>query len=384
MIGIAVVFLAAADPRFAVETAAGQFVDGVILSLDGRQVIMDAGPPVPTADVIEIRRTDGRQPQPPLDRPHLRLTNGDIWPGEFLEWVEDHVLFRAEFGPAVIARVPVERVAVIETVGRSQPVVAAQFADDRVTLRNGDVLLGTVVQLPGDGPLRLDQAGRLREVERGLLRRIEPSTELAGATDADGVTTIFIDGSRLTCPTISIDDGHWTGRVPGGPSIRRPISDVARMTWNDGRTIPLADLTPRVYRPQPDLAITWPVERWRSRDGTDPLVRWPGSARAVYDVPIGATRFTASAAIDGPPTVRASQRCRVLVDEKLVREFTCTADDPPVVSRIDVPPLSRQLILETESLSLVGGTIRWSDARFVRPDRPKKPAGGKNSRPRNP
>lgn len=297
----------------------------------------------------------------------LMLTDGRLLPGKLAGFEEDGQVIRWTH-PALIdeARINLDQVAVLSFTG---PVSAdAQASEnDRVTLVNGDVLVGFILALNADGlELQIegvDTTTKLPLDRLSLVRFANAKTQ----PPADQHIITLADGTRLYASALTIESDTLavTGVLPGRPQLLQnlPLEKVRRIDFATAglRLVELAD--------QP----------WRTLSGGEVFGRpIPPRLRAgvlhlhapvslAFALPGGTRRFAARAALDleGVSASAAAWADLELIVRQGGREIArhhLTAENPAATLNLPTGPGELVIELDTAANGPILDRLRLSDA----------------------
>jgi hypothetical protein len=375
------------------------------LSDDGSLVLGGSAPTrAKGADIVSLRRAHKWLPGYPKQE-YVLLTNGDAIPGSIVELANDRLLLRAALGTAQELSLPLSSVAVIgldqppgldrgELETRRRQLLSEQRTRDRIRLRNGDVIEGTLTsidrQTPGKaGSVHIETEKKDVTIERDQVAVIALNTELARSLRPKGPYSrlVLANGCRLVLRSAGSDGKTLVGTTPFGATIKVPLEQVVALDTFQGPAVYLSDLKCRAYeyRPWTEGGVRWPCVRDGSVAGRD--LRLAGStydkglglhsySSVTYDLGGTYRRFEALVGIDdetGRPrdgSPGGSVRIKVLVDGKeqpLGWDRELTWRDGPQPVRMPVTGARElTLIVDFGRGGDVQDHVNWADARLIR------------------
>ena len=205
-------------------------------------------------------------------------------------------------------------------------VAAAAGQTDRLLLRNGDEIRGTIEALRDDQVHLLSEVGAISVA----IDRIAAVVFRAPAAPAVAPQTLvvwcgFADGSRLRAARLVVDGEAKSLRAAllGGLSFTAAAGDLVWLQPSGGRAVYLSDRRVDGYRHVPFLSLSWPYHADRSVEGSwlhcggRPYLKGLGvhsAARLTYLLDGSYRRFAADLAVDDETSGGGSVRFRVFVD----------------------------------------------------------------------
>ncbi len=269
--------------------------DDVLVFFDRDRRLREA----PLRDYVQIR---GIGPAPaPTDETSaptatLALVDGSTLPGRWVGAGDDgeHLLWaHPRFGEMTV---PVEDLVVLTLEG--EPIPATGGADDIVRLANGDRLNGFVAGVTGAGLLLIPNGSAdTITLPMDRVSAIRLANPPQPPSDADRVT--FRDGAVLPVYGLVIDRDQvgFEAALPGRAMRREtvPLVEVARIALSGGgvRLLDLHDLPRQTTGGGEVFGLTMPP---RFEPG---VVRLHAPLTLRFELPPGATRFAAEAALPG-------------------------------------------------------------------------------------
>jgi hypothetical protein len=388
---------AAAEPLFAARTAAGKEVRGPLRRLAPDWTVelgKGVRHKVAGAELLGLRQAATDLPGWGGGAEQLVLTNGDRVPVRDLRLGDEKLFFRnKDLGPneaslpvavvRMIWRLPPDGVADAETFRRA--LLLGKRSQDRVLLRNGDTLQGTLSGL-GAGTLAVEAGKKAVKARWEQVAVVAFNTELLERLPAKGPHARVVltpapgsPGGRLTLTSATCDGQTFRGKTAFGALLRVPVGRVAALEVLGGKALPLAEQAPAKYTYFPYLD-----EKWSWSAGANVLGRALRVGGSVYDDGVGmhassalsyaldggCRRFEATAGLDDRDGRRGRVRLRVLVDGKpadLGNGGLLTHAGGPRSVRVDVRG-AKTLTLEVVAAEdgPVQGVVNWVDARLVK------------------
>jgi hypothetical protein len=389
-------------PVFVLHTADGSRPTGPLRSLGPDWSVAVGGltpAKVPAADVLSLRRAGVPLPAYPTEA-QLLLVNGDRLPGQVLEMSDERLRFQAALGSEQELSVPLSAVSVIWLHGypNADPIdmmrlrrrlLAEKRSRDRILLRNGDALEGTLTAIEREGRVLLETGKREVKVERDQVAAIALSTELARGLRPKGLHArlVLANGGRLVLAAAQADARVLTGKTLFGAAVKVPVEQLAALDLYGGAAVYLSDLKTKgfEYTSPSRTELTWPPVRDGSVAGLD--LRLGGSTHdkglgmhshsiLTYDLAGGYRWFETLVGLDdltGRPDgdrPGGSVRIRVLLDGKPQdigwdRELTWRDGPQPIRLRV-AGARELSLVVEFGKGSDVQDHVNWADARLIR------------------
>lgn len=357
------------------ETVVGELVGfdptpAAVLRTDGRER------KIPCSDLVAV---DLRPARPPVrrERPAIELRNGDLLVAEV----------RGGSGAALVAASPLfgqaswplEAISRIEVLPRRRAPVPGEGKLDRLVLRNGEVVEGTVEEVGAGGvKFRSKLLGslsvgfeRLAAVEFAKPRKaLEPPAGLVA-------TVCGVDGSRLSGALGGSEGGKLLLHSPFGPALKVALSGLVRVEFRGGRLVYLSDLAPAEVKETPFFDLVWHYRRDRSVGG-NPL-RVGGRtfrkglgvhSRCVLTYALDGRfrRFAAVVGLDDEVGEKGNVDVAVLVDgKKVYRRKGLSGRDEPLKLSIALEGASRlSLVADFGGEFDICDHLDWADARLIR------------------
>jgi hypothetical protein len=382
---------AASAPEFDLHTAEGPPARGPLVKLDEAwNVNLGGAKPVRAVgdEVISLRRGGLPTPAYPTGEQVL-FVNGDRVPGTVERLGNERLRLRADLGAPAELTVPLAALSVLwladpegsdDAEALRHRLAAERRARDRVLLRNGDVVEGTLLALDGSR-LRLDAEGNEMELERGKVAVVALNTELPRSLRPRGPfgRLVLANGCRLSLTSARCEGRLLAGRTFVGASVEVPLEQVRALDLYQSRAVYLSDLKPRRYEHFPYLGVAWP---WvgdgsvAGRDlhlagGTfDKGLGLHSACRLTYDLGGRYRRFEALVGLDERTGRAGHVVVEVLLDGKqqdLGWNGTLDGSEPPRPIRLAVPGAqSLTLVVGFGRRGDVADHVNWVDARLVK------------------
>jgi hypothetical protein len=257
---------------------------------------------------------------------------------------------------------------------------SGQRTRDRVLLRNGDSLEGTLASM-NEQNVQLEIDKRKLDVRVEKIAAIAMSTELSSRRRPKGpyARLVLANGCRLSLTSATCYDHELRCKSLFGADIRVAAADIVALTLLQGRAVYLSDLKPSKIEQMPYLdAAAMPVRDGsvKGRDlriagGTfDKGVGMHSASRMTYDLAGGYKRFEALVGMDDATGRDGSVRVQVLVDgkpQKLGREGDLTHRKGPLAVRIDVTRAKQlTLVVDFGERGDVQDDVDWAEARLIK------------------
>jgi hypothetical protein len=289
-------------PVFELHTVNGPSVSGPLERISEDWSLSLGETKVDGADVIALRRAQALLPAVPREQ-HIRFANGDCLPGNVLQVDGERLRFRPRFqtrAPLETGReltIPLsllsvlwfavpERVEDAEILRRR--LLTERRRRDRVLLRNGDLVEGTLSSLDEKAlRIEVEANGKRSDVRiaRDRVAVVALNTELTRASRPKGLygRLVLSNGCRLSLASAHTNDGQrLTGKTLFGAVVQIPVEEIVALDHCQGRAVYLSDLEPSRYEHTPFLGVHWPYVADGSVAGRD--LRLGGS---TYDKGIG-------------------------------------------------------------------------------------------------
>jgi hypothetical protein len=387
-------FVSAAEPAspiFQLQTASGEPASGPLLALTENWGVHLGGAKEVRAeggDVVALRRAGVVMPAIPAKN-FVLFSNGDVLPVRRVRLADERLVLVPHLGDGKEIRVSPSRVAVIwlrSPDAENHPdhlrreLAAGQRPRDRVLLRNGDSLDGTLTGMD-EKSVRLDIDKKSIDVRLDRIAALALNTELASKRQpkAPYARLVLANGGRLSLASATSDGKMLTGKTLLGAVIQVKLEDVIALTIHQGRAIYLSDLKPSKIEQTPYLDVASPPMRDASVKGRD--LRLGGgfydkglgmhsACRMTYDLSGAYKRFEALVGLDDATGREGSARVQVLVDgkpRKLDLEGDLTHRNGPLAIRVDVTGAKQlTLVVDFSSRGDVQADLNWVDARLIR------------------
>jgi hypothetical protein len=385
----------ARDPgpaMFHVYTAGGTVATGSLeqlgndwsVALNGDQTTQISG-----SEVIALRHA--KIPLPPTPRePHVRLSNGDCFPGTPLRLSGERVRFTARLGSDQELSLPLSAVTLFwfaapdgveDGAQLCQRLASQRRKRDMVLLRNGDLLEGTLAALDTE-TVQIDQAaGKRVRVTRDKIAAIALSTELARSLRTKGVYArlVLANGSRMSLLSARADRQALEGKTLFGATIQVPVNQLVALDLRQGRVVYLSDLKPSRYEHTPYLGVRWPYTLDASVAGNqlrvggstyDKGIGMHSQSRLAFNLSGGYQWFEARVGLDDRTGRNGNVLVQVLVDGKpqdLGAAGELNGPEKPLRIRV---PVARARELTLVVLFGRRGDVQdhvdWADARLIK------------------
>lgn len=234
----------------------------------------------------------------------------------------DHAVFGS-------LQIPRSQVKLWLLAAASEPIMAHRITreldegpsirEDRVWLISGDSIVGEAVAF--DGTLMFRSAGeelRLAAADIAAISFAAPSRPLPPS--APNYWIGWDDGTLVAVSTLTIDQNQISTSTTGGLNLTGKKSKALTFVQVLDQIAYLSDERPLDFRHTPYYDVTWPLEIDRNLEHMIPSVTGQryvkclamhSAARAVYQVPHGATHFAAQVAIDEASEEKGSAIFRV-------------------------------------------------------------------------
>lgn len=377
-------------PAFRLITADGRAGNGPIMELreDGSSTLGGDKPmQAKGADIISLRRMGKPLPQFPAGE-HVVLTNGDRIPGKVLGLANERLNVRADVGTSSDLALPLTAIAAVwfaspenadEVEKERHRITDGHRQRDRVVLRNGDAIEGTLSAVE-DKLLRLDTQGKDMELERAKTAFVALSTELARPLKPRGRYgfATLANGARLSLTWARLDGSILVGQTLTGGTVRVPVDQLIALDTRQGRAIYLSDVKPLRYEHTPYFGVCWPwvadgsvVRRDLRLGGStfDKGVGMHSASRLTFDL-TGSSAFEAVVGLDEQTGRKGDVIVRVLVDGKpqdLGWDGRLTGQSPPRGVRLATTGGNElTLVVEFGAHGDVGDHVNWADARIIK------------------
>jgi hypothetical protein len=387
----------AAEPTFVARTAAGREYRGPLFRLDAdwsAEVGKGARHKVPSGELIELRQVGVALPPLPSDE-HIVLNNGDRLPVRDVRMQDEKVFFRhPDIAGGAEASLPLSSVALIWRLAPDRVVVpeklrrrllAGKRPRDRVLLRNGDTIEGTLESIRG-GEVEVEVSKKASRARWTQVSAVSLSTDLADKPRPPGLAARLVLTATATAPAAwltvtspSLVDGELRASTAFGATLRVPLSRVASLEVIGGKAVDLGDLAPAKYDYRPYLDEAWPWSRDSNVNGRDLRLGGSSHARGIgthahsrltYRLDGAYRRFEAAVGLDDLDGKAGKARVRVLIDGKpavLGKKELLTGGAAPL--HIDVSLAgAKELTLEVTRVEddPVQAVVNWVGARLVK------------------
>ncbi|MBY0233097.1 MAG: NPCBM/NEW2 domain-containing protein [Gemmataceae bacterium] len=380
--------LCGAEDAFIARTVEGKEVRGPLASLaSGSGIGLGKGGrrKVAWADLATLRREGSKLPEMPADE-HLVLAWGDRVPARDLRLDGERLSFShpdlekpsvALAGVALVWRTGPDRAG--DPAAARRTLLAAKRKSDRVILRNGDGIEGTLSKL-GDS-VEVEQDGKKRSLPWAQVAAVALASE--GAERPKGMVARVVvapsdrsPGGRFALVSARADEDGLIGKTAFGATLRVPLERVELLERVAERIVPLSSLAPSAYRYYPylDEAAKW------SADGTAAGgdLRVGGStwsegmslrahSRTEWALAGAFKRFEALVGLDDREGKRGKAKLRVLGDGKEVAAHELAHSSGPARVSVSVEG-TKALALEVlpNGAGPVRAVVDLVDARLLK------------------
>lgn len=386
-------------PSFELHTTGDKPLVGPIqkMATDG-SVTLAGQSPVAGSEVISLRRLS--EPVPGWPRTaYMLLHNGDRIVGSpveingaFLNYRANAIQRIADEKNEVALRFPLTAISILwlrapESIDRTRyaQTLGDVRADDRLILRNGDVLAGVVTSLDSrKGEIQIEKDENRRKVDLGQVVAVAFSTKLARIRKPAGAYghLVLKDGTRLSVLAPSIDEGRLTAQTMYRDKLQIDVSAISAIDIYQGKCVYLSDLKPAKYqyRSYQGEQYNWAADR--NLEGQELQIKSSvdvhsfdkgiavhGECTLVYALDGKYQRFETVVGLDARLGKRGSVELRVLVDgkeQKVGDGKPLTVESGPWRLRIDVKGAKEiSLIVLWGEGGNVGDHVDWGDARLI-------------------
>ena len=388
---------------FVLETADREPITGPLLSLSddwsvrlgGREEARAAG-----GQVVGLRRAGAAMPPLPA-RNCIFFGNGDALAVSQVRYEDERLVLtpRAPLtlspppnggeGAPKVLRIASAAVAVVWFTAPDderhpdklrRDLASGQRTRDRVLLRNGDSLEGTLTGINGKA-IALEIDKRKLTVQLDKIAAIAMNTELAARRQPKGpyARIALANGCRLSLASAVCDGVTLTGKTLWGADVQIKTEDLVALALMQGRAVYLSDLKPSKVEQTPYLDAVSPPVRDGSVKGRDLRVGggtydkglgMHSACRMTYDLVAGFNRFEATVGLDDATGRDGRARVQVLVDgkpQKLALVGDLTHRNGPLAVRVDVTSAKQlTLVADFGKLGDVQADVDWVDARLLK------------------
>ncbi len=337
--------------------------------------------------LISIRRPD--RPLPPLpEGEHLLFMNGDKFPGHVVQLADDRLRVENQAEHQELT-VPLESLAALwftapEAIDDRQlfyrQLERERRRHDRILLRNGDRLEGTLSRIDRD-VVTLQVNKKPVSIERERVAVIALNTEFARSPrprTAYGKLTLS-NGARLSLAAGQGNGQVWKCKTLFGAALQISVEQVVALQIYQGCALYLSELKPKAYEYIPYFGVSWPWEMDVCVTGVpirlagstyDKGIGMHSASRLTFELPGGYSWLEALVGIDQNVTGSGSAEIEVLTDGKptaLGRGTTLTIHSVPQAIRIPIDGV-RELTLVSKfgSRGDVQAHVDWANARLIR------------------
>jgi hypothetical protein len=363
-------------------TVEDQAIEGDFVGLDATPAIelrvAGASRKLPCSDLLALELRAGKA-APSREGVAVVLRNGDSLRGT-IEGGSGRALTlkSALFGSA---ECPLQAITRIElpVAQPSQPLAADEKAD-RLLLRNGETVEGTLESLDAAGvKFRSTLLGQL-EVGFDRLAAIALAASGAAAEKKpEGVVAIVHgdDATVVSGQLKGLRDGKLELQAGFGAALALDLRRALRVEFRGGRLVYLSDLQPAEAKETPFFDLVWHYRRDRSVDG-NPLrigeqVYGKGlgvhsRCELTYALDGACRRFLADVGIDEEVGEKGNVDIVVLVDGKPRFERKGVAGpDEPIPVAVDVAGAARlTLVVDFGADFDICDHLDWGNARLIR------------------
>jgi hypothetical protein len=380
-----------ASPPFILETADREALAGSLINmgddwsmrLNGNEEIRAAG-----KDVIALRGVCAVLPPIP-SRNFVQLTNGDAIPITGIRLTDERLALTPREIDAKEFRINPSQVALIWFTSPDaerhpdllrRTLAAGQRTRDRILLRNGDALEGTLTGM-NEKAIRLESDKRTQEVQLEKIAVIAMNTELASTRKPKGpyARSVLSNGARLSLLSAAADGGTLSGKLTCGVLIQVQVRDIVSLSLLQGRAVYLSDLKPSKIEQRPYLDAPSPPVMDGSAKGRDLRVGggsydkgigMHGACSMTFDLGGAYRRFESLVGLDDVTGREGRVRIKLLVDgkpHKLGLDGELTHRKSPINVRVDVTG-AKQLTLGVDfgERGDVQADVNWADARLIK------------------
>lgn len=348
----------AADERhvFLISTTTGETIEGTpvqwafgksltYLDTNGTEVMLDS------LRIERIRLKEGSA-RPAAGEWELLLVNGTRLIGEVAGGEEDRLRFRSSGAGESLW--PMESIRFLARSGTAQPSSSTEERD-RVALRNGDILRGTVTAVDRTG-LTIILAGDEAE-ERAAWRvvdwvRIDAAASLIAA---DALQVRLVSGEEISAVELNRVEGGYRLRLGEAMSVDVDDRQLLSIESPSGGRVWLSSLPVARYESIPYFSIKWPMRVDANvvgeplRLGEKEYERGLGlhsSCRATWALDGGYSRLTGLVGVDGSAGRAADADFVIRTGEVVLFEAkSLRAKDAPKAVDLDVKDL-REITIE--------------------------------------
>jgi hypothetical protein len=391
-------FSGAAEPVFVFRDVDGKEFRGPLIKLGADwsvEIGKANGRTIAGNDFLSLRQKDAILPPLPSDE-HLVLANGDRVPFQDLRLDDEKLTFRnKDLGGETKLTVGLSAVVVIwrmATDREAEPeifrrrLLSAKRTRDRVLLRNGDTIEGTLQSL---GAERVEVEVNKKTVSAlwKQVAAIALSTELADSLRPKGIHARLVlteppgaPGGRITLTKAVVHGAKLLGKTVFGADIRVPVERIAHLEILGGKATALEEIAPSKYEYRAYLG----EEKWPWTTNSNVMGRDIQLAGSTYDRGIGMhshalleypldgkyRRFEALVGMDERDGRYGKVRIKVLLDGKpadLGKKGQLDHAGGPLVVNVSVEG-AKTLTLDVENAENgpVQGVVNWVEARLVK------------------
>lgn len=276
---------------------------------------------------------------------------------------------------------PLRRRTLLESIQQTSR-DAGQLTTDRLLLRNGDELAGTIIGWEDDA-IEIVAGGRTTQIEVGQVAGVSFNPALAQKLDPPPrrVAIGFADGTLILAQQLSTvgNDLQITALLANTLSVK--LDQVTFVQPFGFGAVYLSEMEAAGYKHVPFLDLGWDYRRDANVAG-GPLVAggreylkglgMHSPARITYRLNGEFSRFQASLAIDGSTGNRGSVTCRVYIDDgggawkPVFTSNVIRGGQPPTAVNVDISG-ARQISLLVDHADRGDQLdhLNWLDARVV-------------------
>jgi hypothetical protein len=388
----------AAEPIFVARTAVGKEYRGSIARLNADwslEIGTNARHKIATGDLIELRQLGVDLSPLPADE-HLVLASGDRLPFRSLRLDDEKLLIRhPDINGGSETPVPLSAVVLIWRLSPDRVLVperwrrqlqAGKRPRDRVVLRNGDSIEGTLNAINGDN-VEVEAGKKTIKARWSQVAAIALSSELTDRPrQATGLSARVVltatersPGGRLTLTAPNVVAGELRGKTGFGGVLRVGLDRIASLELVGGKAVPLSSLKPSKYEYQPYLDEKWGWSADSNVTGRD--LRVAGSSydrgigthaacRLTYSLGGAYRRFEALVGLDDLDGRQGKVRVKIEVDGKVVETgnkdpLSRAAGSQQVTAAVEGAK-DLTLVIEWADNGPVQGVVNWVQARLVK------------------
>jgi hypothetical protein len=351
--------------------------------LNGREEVRAAG-----RDVVSLRQVGAVLPPIPA-RNFVVLVNGDVIPFNGIRLIGERFVLNPPIGNTKEIRLNPSQVALVwfsapdaerhpDKLRRT--LAAGQRTRDRILLRNGDTLEGTITGMD-EKVVRTEVDKRNQELPISKMAIIAMNTELASRRKPKGSygRLVLANGGRLSLSSATADGETLSGKLTSGIPIHVNVRDLVSLSIFQGCAEYLSDMKPSKVEQTPYLDSTLaPVLDGTAKDRDlrvgggryDKGIGMHGACRMTFDLRGAFKRIESLVALDDVTGREGRARVEVLVDGKaqqLGLERDLTHRNGPLTVRVDVTGAKQlTLVVDFGERGDVQADVNWVDARLIK------------------